>query len=163
MKSFIVAGLLATATAYPQASSDSECASSADQKFTITTVNATETSARRSIVRRQLNGPLTMTLKDGKLTDQAGRTGYIASNYQYVFCNLYLVISQQLTYCQIPIRRPGPGRCRRIRRLWSLQQWFLIAKGFHHVLLVLVWYILQPLQPVDWWPVHSHPHAGYHD
>lgn len=85
MKSFIFAGLLATAAAYPKASSDSECSSSSDQKFSITTVNATETPAKRTITKRQLDGPLMMELKDGKLTDQAGRTGYIASNYQFQF------------------------------------------------------------------------------
>ena len=83
MKSFVAAGLVAAVAAYPQASSDAECASSADGTFAITTVNATTTPSR--MVRRQLDGTLQLSLEDGKLTDQAGRTGYIAANYQYVF------------------------------------------------------------------------------
>lgn len=85
MKSFVAAGLAAAVAAYPQASSDAECASSAPGTFAITTVNATTTPSR--MVRRQLDGTLQLSLEDGKLTDQAGRTGYIAANYQYVSYN----------------------------------------------------------------------------
>jgi len=85
MKSFVAAGLVAAVAAYPQASSGSECASSADGTFAITTVNATEAPTRRGIERRQLDGTLKLSLEDGKLTDQAGRTGYIAANYQFQF------------------------------------------------------------------------------
>ncbi|KAL1792679.1 hypothetical protein ACET3X_009186 [Alternaria dauci] len=85
MKYFITAGLVAAVAAYPQASSDSECESSVDGTFAITTVNATDSAAKRSIERRQLDGTLMLSLEDGKLTDQAGRTGYIASNYQFQF------------------------------------------------------------------------------
>jgi hypothetical protein len=84
MKSFVVAGLVAAVAALPQAASDAQCAASADGKFTITTIEATSTPSKRDLYQRQLSGVLTMTLKDGKLTDQAGRDGYIASNYQYV-------------------------------------------------------------------------------
>lgn len=84
MKSLVVAGLAAAVAAAPTASG-SECAASADGKFTITTVQATEMRIKRGIYPRQLDGILTMSLKDGKLTDQAGRTGYIASNYQFQF------------------------------------------------------------------------------
>jgi hypothetical protein len=84
MKSFVAAGLMAAVAAYPQASSGSECASSADGTFAITTVNATDAPTRRSVERRQLDGTLQLSLEGGKLTDQAGRTGYIAANYQYV-------------------------------------------------------------------------------
>jgi hypothetical protein len=85
MKSFVAAGLVAAVAAYPQASGDAGCASSADGTFAITTVNATTTPTRRSMERRQLDGTLQLSLEDGKLTDQAGRTGYIAANYQYAF------------------------------------------------------------------------------
>lgn len=88
MKSFVAAGLVAAVAAYPQASSDGGCASSADGTFAITTVNATQSATRRSIERRQLDGTLKLSLEDGKLTDQAGRTGYIAANYQYVLHNI---------------------------------------------------------------------------
>ncbi|EMD88816.1 hypothetical protein COCC4DRAFT_100841, partial [Bipolaris maydis ATCC 48331] len=85
MKSFIVAGLVVAATALPQAASGSECAASVDGTFTITTVKAPEAEKKRALARRQLDGILTMTLKDGVLKDQAGREGYIASNYQFQF------------------------------------------------------------------------------
>jgi hypothetical protein len=85
MKSFVAAGLVAAVAAYPQASGDAGCASSADGTFAITTVNATTTPTRRSRERRQLDGTLQLSLEDGKLTDQAGRTGYIAANYQFQF------------------------------------------------------------------------------
>lgn len=85
MKSFVALGLAAAGTAFPQASSGSECASTAPSDFAITTVNATTTPTKRSFQRRQLDGTLMISLKDGKLTDQAGRTGYIASNYQFQF------------------------------------------------------------------------------
>jgi len=85
MKSFVVLGLAAAVTAIPQASSGSQCASSAPTTFAVTTVNATKTATKRSLERRQLDGTLKISLKDGKLTDQAGRTGYIAGNYQFQF------------------------------------------------------------------------------
>ncbi|RMZ71007.1 covalently-linked cell wall [Pyrenophora seminiperda CCB06] len=85
MKSFVALGFAAAVTAFPQASSGSECASTAPSEFAITTVNATTTTTRRSFERRQLDGTLMISLKDGKLTDQAGRTGYIAGNYQFQF------------------------------------------------------------------------------
>jgi hypothetical protein len=85
MKSFVAAGLVAAVAAYPQAGSPSECSPSSDGTFSITTVNATESATKRSFERRQLNGELQMTLEDGVLTDQAGRTGYIAANYQFQF------------------------------------------------------------------------------
>ncbi|USP80674.1 hypothetical protein yc1106_07948 [Curvularia clavata] len=84
MKSIVVAGLAAAVAAAPTASG-SQCAASADGKFTITTVQATAMRSKRAVYPRQLDGILTMSLKDGKLTDQAGRTGYIASNYQFQF------------------------------------------------------------------------------
>ncbi|EMD64293.1 hypothetical protein GGP41_006718 [Bipolaris sorokiniana] len=85
MKSFIIAGLVAAATALPQASSGSECAASVDGTFTITTVKAPEAEKKRALARRQFDGTLKMTLKDGVLKDQSGRDGYIASNYQFQF------------------------------------------------------------------------------
>jgi hypothetical protein len=88
MKSFVaITGLAAAVAAYPQASS-SECASSTDGTFQITTVNATESATKRSIQKRQLDGKLKLSLEGGKLTDQAGRTGYIAANYQYFFLSI---------------------------------------------------------------------------
>jgi len=85
MKSFVAAGLVAAVAAYPQAASSEECATSSGGEFTITTVNATTVPTKRGMDKRQLNGVLMITLEDGKLTDQAGRTGYIAANQQFQF------------------------------------------------------------------------------
>lgn len=85
MKSFVALSLAAAVVALPQASSPEGCSSSADGTFQITTVNVTSDATKRALSRRQLSGVLTLSLEDGILTDQAGRTGYIASNYQFQF------------------------------------------------------------------------------
>lgn len=85
MKSFTILSLAAAAVAMPQASSPAGCSDSADGTFQISTVNVTSRSTKRDLERRQLSGVLTLSLEGGKLTDQAGRTGYIASNYQFQF------------------------------------------------------------------------------
>ncbi|KAF9635748.1 hypothetical protein BFW01_g6643 [Lasiodiplodia theobromae] len=77
----------------PTASAPAGCLPTYPGKFTITIVNATTSSsvAKRGLLPRQeeSGGPadtlLELTLADGKLTDQQGRTGYIASNYQLQF------------------------------------------------------------------------------
>lgn len=84
MKSFAALSLAAAVSALPQASTSSECSPSSDSSFQITTVNVTS-SAKRSVEKRQLDGTLTLSLEDGVLKDQAGRQGYIASNYQFQF------------------------------------------------------------------------------
>lgn len=85
MKSFVALALAATALAAPQASSPpSGCQASAPGSFQIQTVNVTS-PRKRSLEARQLAGALTLTLQNGILKDQAGRTGYIASNYQFQF------------------------------------------------------------------------------
>lgn len=86
MKSFFALSLVATALALPQTSSPEGCESSSSGSFQISTVNVTS-SAKRSLEARQLAGILTLTLNDGELKDQAGRIGYIASNYQFQFDN----------------------------------------------------------------------------
>lgn len=80
MKSFVVLGLAAAALAQ----SPDGCSSSSSGTFQITTVNVT-TAAKRDVEKRQLSGTLALTLSDGILKDQAGRQGYIASNYQFQF------------------------------------------------------------------------------
>lgn len=85
MKSFAVLSLAAAAVALPQASTPAGCSSSASGTFQISTVNITSSAAKRDVERRQLSGVLTLSLQDGVLKDQAGRTGYIASNYQFQF------------------------------------------------------------------------------
>lgn len=83
MKSFAALALAATAAALPQQSSGSDCQDSRDGSFAISVVNVTDSSSsKRSLEQRQLSGILTLSLKDGKLQDQAGREGYIASNHQ---------------------------------------------------------------------------------
>lgn len=84
MKSFVVLGLAAAAMAFPQTGAPAGCSPSAPGTFQITTVNAT-TSKKRDLESRQLSGPLTLTLQNGILKDQAGRQGYIASNNQFQF------------------------------------------------------------------------------
>jgi len=86
MKSFVALALAATAWAIPQAASPpSGCQSSASGTFQITTVNVTSSKKRDVLESRQLAGALTLRLQDGILRDQAGRQGYIASNYQFQF------------------------------------------------------------------------------
>lgn len=63
------------------------CSSSSDGEFQITITNVTTTPSRRGLSRRQLDGTLMLTLTDGTLTDQAGRTGYVAANSQFQFDN----------------------------------------------------------------------------
>lgn len=57
-------------------------------KFQITAVNSTIVT-KRDLSKRDIcptaDGSLVISLTDGKLTDQKGRTGYIASNYQFQF------------------------------------------------------------------------------
>merc|ERR1712070_577911 len=76
---------LASATPMPQAGSSAaaDCGSSYDGEFMIQVVNVTS-SAKRSVQKRQ-DKVLTMTLQDGVLKDDEGRTGYIASNNQFQF------------------------------------------------------------------------------
>jgi len=81
MKSFAVLALAATALAQ---SSPSGCQTSVSGTFNIQTVNVT-TSSKRDLAPRQLSGALTLTLQGSNLKDQAGRTGYIAANYQFQF------------------------------------------------------------------------------
>lgn len=82
MKSFVALSLAAAAMALPQSGSTSDCSSSASGTFEISTVNVTSTSSKRDVEKRQLSGALTLSLEGGILKDQAGRQGYIASNYQ---------------------------------------------------------------------------------
>lgn len=82
MKSFVALALAASAMAMPQAASPpAGCQASTSGTFQITTVNVTSPK-KRDLESRQLAGPLTLSLQNGVLKDQAGRTGYIASNYQ---------------------------------------------------------------------------------
>jgi len=80
MKSFAVLALAAAVAAQ----APEGCESSASGTFQITTVNVTS-ARKRDLSARQLSGVLTLSLEDGDLLDQAGRTGYIASNYQFQF------------------------------------------------------------------------------
>ncbi|KAH8730473.1 hypothetical protein GQ44DRAFT_606676 [Phaeosphaeriaceae sp. PMI808] len=84
MKSFII--LTFTATALAQVTPPAGCQASASGTFNIQTVNVTG-PRKRDLSTRQLAGPLTLTLQNGNLKDQAGRIGYIASNFQLQFDN----------------------------------------------------------------------------
>ncbi|KAF2262401.1 hypothetical protein CC78DRAFT_468094 [Lojkania enalia] len=75
-----------TATVAPEAPIPSGCATSYDGTFQITVVNVTtDSSTKRDVEKRQQAGILTLTLQNEILKDQADRTGYIASNYQFQF------------------------------------------------------------------------------
>lgn len=88
MKSFVALALAATALAspMPQSSAPEGCSDSHDGSFQISVVNVTK-SSKRAVERRQMSGVLTLSLQDGMLKDQAGRTGYIAGNDQFQFDN----------------------------------------------------------------------------
>jgi len=81
MKSFAVLALAATALA--QSSAPAGCSPSTSGTFQISTVNVTSSKMKRQLA----TGALTLSLNNGILKDQAGRTGYIASNYQFQFDN----------------------------------------------------------------------------
>jgi len=87
----LVAGVFArpqgvTSMIAPSATAPAGCSPTYPGTFEITVVNVT-TSKRRSLAERQAAGVLTLSLAGGKLMDQAGRTGYIASNFQFQFDN----------------------------------------------------------------------------
>lgn len=73
-----------TSAIAPEAPAPSGCSESHDGTFQISVINVTS-SSKRDLEKRQKDGVLTLELSGGKLTDQAGRTGYIASNYQFQF------------------------------------------------------------------------------
>lgn len=85
MKSFVALALAASAVAYPQSSSSSDCEDSRDGTFAISVVNVTDSNSKRGVEPRQLAGILTLSLEGGVLKDQAGRDGYIAANHQFQF------------------------------------------------------------------------------
>jgi hypothetical protein len=84
MKTTLVALALtasAMASPMPQSTTPESCSDSHSGTFQVTVVNVTS-SAKRDVEKRQLAGVLTLSLDGGILKDQAGRTGYIASNFQ---------------------------------------------------------------------------------
>ena len=85
MKSFVALALAgyALATPVPQSDAPDGCSDSRDGTFQISVVNVTSSSLKK----RQLDGPLTVTLEGGILTDQAGRIGSIVANHQWQFDN----------------------------------------------------------------------------
>ncbi|KAL5114840.1 hypothetical protein ACEQ8H_007269 [Pleosporales sp. CAS-2024a] len=83
MKSFAILALAATAALAQNAPSG--CSPSTSGTFNIQTVNVTNSKTKRHLSARQLSGVLTLSLNNGILKDQAGRQGYIASNYQFQF------------------------------------------------------------------------------
>jgi hypothetical protein len=93
MKSFAVAAAFAgVAAAFPQGVTQSiapkeptpqGCKTSFDGPFSISIANVT-TPSKRSLDARQAK-VLTITLDNGVLTDDQGRTGYIAANNQFQF------------------------------------------------------------------------------
>jgi hypothetical protein len=74
-----------TSAIAPESPVPSGCSESTSGNFRLTVVNVTSSSEKRAIEKRQQSGILTLTLADGVLKDQAGRTGYVASNFQFQF------------------------------------------------------------------------------
>ncbi|KXL46590.1 hypothetical protein M433DRAFT_87970, partial [Acidomyces richmondensis BFW] len=72
-----------TSAVAPAGSAPAGCQSSYSGSFEIEVVNASTSSKRSVINKRDIT--LVMTLSNGILTDSEGRTGYIASNYQFQF------------------------------------------------------------------------------
>ena len=93
MKSFAVAAAFAgavvalpqgvTQSIAPQEATPQGCQTSFDGPFSISIANVT-TPSKRSLEARQ-DKVLTITLANGVLTDDEGRTGYIAANNQFQF------------------------------------------------------------------------------
>ncbi|KAH7116774.1 covalently-linked cell wall protein-like protein [Dendryphion nanum] len=74
-----------TSAAAPSAPTPSGCATSRSGTFQISVQNVTSSATKRDVEKRQLAGTLTLSLNNGVLKDQAGRDGYIASNFQFQF------------------------------------------------------------------------------
>ena len=66
----------------PTQSAPAGCQPTYPGTFNIATVNVSTASSKRGLEKRQASGTLTLSLNGGTLTDQIGRTGYIASNTQ---------------------------------------------------------------------------------
>jgi hypothetical protein len=84
-----------TSVIAPKAPAPAGCLTSASGTFQITVVNVTQGIKKRELEKRDA---LTLTLINGILKDALGRTGYIASNYQFQFdgppqvCPGYIVV-----------------------------------------------------------------------
>jgi hypothetical protein len=71
-----------TSAIAPPAAVPAGCSTSASGTFQIAVVNVTQGLKKRELEKRDA---LTLTLASGILKDALGRTGYIASNYQFQF------------------------------------------------------------------------------
>ncbi|ERS96226.1 hypothetical protein HMPREF1624_07135 [Sporothrix schenckii ATCC 58251] len=87
----LAAGVIAdgvTSAIAPKSSAPAGCDGSVQDKFEVTVVVVKNEKRDRPYMKRSTcssNGALLLTLADGVLTDAKGRTGYIASNYQFQF------------------------------------------------------------------------------
>lgn len=71
-----------TSAIAPKESTPAGCQTSYNGEFSISVVNVTGSTTKRDLPKRKV---LTMTLSNGVLTDDEGRTGYIAANNQFQF------------------------------------------------------------------------------
>jgi hypothetical protein len=83
-----------TSAIAPSAPIPSGCSTSTSGTFQITVVNVTQTVKKRELEKRDA---LVLTLANGILKDAQGRTGYIASNYQFQFDGPPQVCSSHLS------------------------------------------------------------------
>ncbi|KAK4466772.1 hypothetical protein QBC42DRAFT_165670 [Cladorrhinum samala] len=79
-----------TSNIAPAATAPASCKSSLDSKFEIAIIDLTNNQKRDLAVHQKRaacssDGVLVAELKGGVITDSAGRTGYVASNYQFQF------------------------------------------------------------------------------
>jgi len=79
-----------TSNIAPAASAPASCKPSLDDKFEIAIIDLASKQKRDLALHQKraacsTDGVLVAELKDGVITDSAGRTGYVASNYQFQF------------------------------------------------------------------------------
>ncbi|KAJ9621967.1 hypothetical protein H2203_006848 [Taxawa tesnikishii (nom. ined.)] len=75
-----------TSAIAPQATAPAGCQSSYSGTFQISVVNVSSSSTKRDVdMSKRQDKALTISLNNGVLTDDQGRTGYIAANNQFQF------------------------------------------------------------------------------
>jgi len=84
----VVSAQAVTSAITPTGAAPAGCTGSVSGNFEITVYNTSTAATKRDLSKRAAcgsAGTLVITLKDGILTDNKARTGYIAENYQFQF------------------------------------------------------------------------------